>query len=280
MAKALLYRGMAYRQQQKPAQAISDITRRAVAEGRPVADRPHQRLAAAGGGLPGSRADGERRAAGPSGRRQRCDPGQGAPRADSQSNWGAATHHLRHGHGVCSRRRANRAGGWQHIRSAVCSAADRRRRSSQPKQEQAVQPKQEVAPFATTVKAAPEPKASRAQGFLHLELGERHRGAQRAGRADAARSRRPPSRPRGPRADSACRWPWCARRTRRWRWRQGQARLRRSAGRARARDRPGGGRQHGLVLPRPRRALRDPERGPGACARLKGSGLDCLVVTQ
>ena len=151
MAKALLYRGMAYRNQQKPAQAISDITGALwLKGGLSPTDRTsalQQRTAAyqeaglteSGEPLPKS------------------TPTQARERpAQTASTWGAATTTSSHGHGVCVAdesigRRLEHIRWWSVRRRIVVAAA------AQAGADARSPSRQRLAPFAATVKATPEP---------------------------------------------------------------------------------------------------------------------------
>ena len=274
MAKALLYRGMAYRQQQKPAQAISDIT---------------SALWLKGGLSPTDRTSAlQQRAAAyqEAGLTESGEPLAGAARAAASQ---ASTRRV----AVKPPARLTYVGDWDASQTSRLPARTERRLAVavEPIGQRLEQRRRSVRRRIVAIAAAPagagctaqagggavrdhrsgssrgssEPRASSTSSWASST--EVRSAPRRAATRD--RDRRPSRRP-GRTADSACRWPWCARRMRRGAWRQGQARLRRRAGLARARDRPGGGRQHGLILPRASRALRDPERGPGCLCKAEG----------
>ena len=269
MAKALLYRGMAYRNQQKPAQAISDITGALwLKGGLSPTDRTsalQQRAAAyheaglteSGEPLPKS-----------------SPPTQARERpAQTSSNWGAAT--TTSGTDTASASQTSQSGGGWNIFGGGLFGGGSSSSQQQPKQEQAAQPKQEVAPFATTVKTAPEPKASSTSSWASsTEV----RSAPVAQTREIETASIAPARPEG--------------------------KFRVQVAMVRSQD------EAMAVATKVKRdyagalAAREPEidqavvgnmgsfyrvrvgpfatqnEGQQACARLKGSGLDCLVVTQ
>jgi hypothetical protein len=252
MAKALLYRGMAYRQQQKPAQAISDISGALwLKGGLSPTDRTNalQQRAAAYQEA-GLTETGEPLAAGRSGAqaKERTSP---EPSSSTSSQWGS---------------------GWGNWFGGASSS------SSSSTQTQQAQPKQEVAPFATSVNAAPEAKASTTSSW---SSGTEVRSAPAETRAPAQTQRFETAAIARPEGRFSV-----------------QVAMVRSQEEARA------------LVARVKRdyagalASREPEidqavvgnmgtlyrikigpfatqnEGQAACARLKGSGLDCLVVTQ
>jgi cell division septation protein DedD len=142
MAKAMLYRGMAYRQQQKPAQAISDIT---------------GALWLKGGLSPTDRTNAQQQRAAAYQEAGLTENGEALPKsaakdrpAQTSSNWGAAAS-TSSTETASSSTSSQWGSGWGNWFGGGSSS------SSQTTQ---AQPKQEVAPFATSVKAATEPKAS------------------------------------------------------------------------------------------------------------------------
>jgi hypothetical protein len=142
MAKAMLYRGMAYRQQQKPAQAISDIT---------------GALWLKGGLSPTDRTNAQQQRAAAYQEAGLTENGEALPKstakerpAQTSSNWGAAASTSSTETASSSSTSSQWGSGWGNWFGGGSS-------SSQTTQ---ARPKQEVAPFATSVKAATEPKAS------------------------------------------------------------------------------------------------------------------------
>ena len=287
MAKALLYRGMAYRQQQKPAQAISDITGALwLKGGLSPTDRTNalQQRAAAyqEAGLTESGEPLARR--GPAAA-VRPKP-RSARRRRSQANRAAA--------GVTVRRRimgvADQAGAIREGGGTVVVAVEPigQRLGQLVRRSDHRSASQTAAGAAQagggTVRDLGECRI-RAQGVLELQLDERHRGAQRASRdASTGATQRietaaiTPARPEG-----------------RFRVQVAMVRSQDEARAVAAKVK----RDYAGAL-----ASREPEidqavvgnmgsfyrvrvgpfatqnEGQAACARLKGSGLDCLVVTQ
>ena len=150
MAKALLYRGMAYRNQQKPAQAISDIT---------------SALWLKGGLSPTDRTSALQQRAAAYQEAGLTESGEPLPKvsapkerpAQTSSSWGAAT--TTSGTDTASASQTSQSGGGWNIFGGGLFGGGSSSSQQQPKQEQAVPAKEEVTPFATTVKAAPEPRA-------------------------------------------------------------------------------------------------------------------------
>jgi hypothetical protein len=271
MAKALLYRGMAYRNQQKPAQAISDITGALwLKGGLSPTDRTsalQQRAAAyheaglteSGEPLP-----------------KNSPPTQARERpAQTSSSWGAAT--TTSGTDTASASQTSQSGGGWNIFGGGLFGGGSSSSQQQPKQEQAAQPKQEAAPFATTVKPAPEPRASSTSTSSWASSTE-VRSAPVAQTREIETASIAPARPEG--------------------------KFRVQVAMVRSQD------EAMAVATKVKRdyagalAAREPEidqavvgnmgsfyrvrvgpfatqnEGQQACAKLKGSGLDCLVVTQ
>jgi hypothetical protein len=130
MAKALLYRGMAYRQQQKQAQAISDIT---------------AAMWLKGGLSPTDRASAQQQRTAAYQEAGLTESGEPLPKreraAQTSSNSGAGD--------TATSQTGQSGGGWGNWFGGGSSSS------------QTVQSKPEAAPFATTVKAAPaEPRPS------------------------------------------------------------------------------------------------------------------------
>ena len=303
MAKALLYRGMAYRQQRKPAQAISDIT---------------GALWLKGGLSPTDRTNAEQQRAAAyqeAGLTEKGVPlapalpsGSGATQtkerpARPSSNWGASTTTTEPASQSQTSQSNSGWGNWFGGGSSSswgAATATTTEPASQTKQSQTsqsssgwgnwfgggssssqtaqVQPKQEVAPFATTVKSEPESKPSSMSSW---SSGTEVRSALAQARTQAEGLETAAITPARPDGRFSL-----------------QVAMVRSPDEAKAviakvkRDHPG-------VL-----ASREPEidktvvgnmgsfyrvrfgpfatqnEGQAACARLKSSGLDCLVVTQ
>ena len=272
MAKALLYRGIAYRQQKLPAQAIADLTSALWLKGGLSDGRPHRRPAAADVGLSGGRS--HRR------RRRRCRGCAECQRAPPRA-----------------RRRPTRTGARQTTQRRPA------RELRRPQQSERLEPRQSL---CETVRrqllAAPHRQHRRrtAAGAAddhgidrETRAPARLRRATRAARAPAPGPAIPRCRPRrrrlpqqraasaSPRAASASRSAWCARRARRRRWpakvqREHAAAL---AARETEIDQTVVGNMGSFYRVRvgPFATQSD---GQAACAKLKGSGLDCLVVTQ
>ena len=262
MAKALLYRGMAYRQQQKTAQAISDITGALwLKGGLSPTDRTNalqQRTAAYQEA--GLTEKGEPLAAGLTKERRAAATSTETPSSSQSSQWGS---------------------GWGNWFGGGSSSSQTTQ--AQPKQ-------QEVAPFATTVKATPEPKATsepkatpepKASSTSSWSSGTEVRSAPAQTQTPAQRMETAaitPARPEG-----------------RFNLQVAMVRSQNEAQAVVARIK----REYAAAL-----ASREPEidqtvvgnmgafyrvlvgpfatqnEGQAACARLKGSGLDCMVVTQ
>jgi hypothetical protein len=255
MARALLYRGMAYRQQQKPAQAISDISAALwVKGGLSPADRSsaqQQRTAAyQEAGLTES---GE-----PLPKRERAATGSTSTETASSSQSG---------------------GGWGNWFGGGGSSSS---------SSQTVQPKPETAPFAATVKAAPaEPRSSTSSWSSGTEV--RSAPAQtQAARTEETSALSPvreretatlaPTRPEG-----------------RFSVQLAMVRSQNEAATLAAKIK----RDYAAAFPSREPEIDQtvvgnmgtfyrvrvgpfatPNEGQQACAKLKGSGLDCMVVTE
>ena len=302
MAKALLYRGMAYRQQRKPAQAISDITSalwlkgglsptdRTSAEQQRAAAYQEAGLTEKGVPLAPALPSGS----GPTQTKERP--------ARPSSNWGAATTTSSTETPSASQSQTSQSssgwgnwfgGGssssWGAATTTTTEPASKSQTSqsssgwgnwfgggSSSSQTKQAQPEQEVAPFATTVRAAPEAKSTSS-----WTSGTEVRSAPTQERTQAERLETAAITSARPEGRFSL-----------------QVAMVRSPDEAKAviakvqRD-------HAGVL-----ASREPEidktvvgnmgsfyrvrfgpfatqnEGQAACARLKSSGLDCLVVTQ
>jgi cell division septation protein DedD len=264
MAKALLYRGMAYRQQQKPAQAISDITGALWLKGglSPTDRTNAQQQRSAAYQEAGLSEKGEPLAAGLTKERP----------AQSSSNWGTAASTET----ASSSQSSQWGSGWGNWFGGGSSSSQTAQ--VQPKQPQTaeVQPKQEVAPFATTVKATPEPKESSTSSW---SSGTEVRSAPAEARTQrmetaAISQARPEGRfsvqlamLRSPDEAKAL-----------------AAKVRREyatvfASREAEIDQTVVGNMGTLYRVRVG-PYATPSEGQAACAKLKGSGLDCMVVTQ
>jgi len=272
MAKALLYRGMAYRSQQKPAQAISDITGALwLKGGLSPTDRTsalQQRAAAyqeaglteSGEPLPKSSA-----------------PTQAKERpAQTSSTWGAAT--TTSSTDRASASQTSQSGGGWNIFGGGLFGGGSSSSQQEPKQEQAAPRNQEVTPFATTVKAAPEPRAASTSSWASSTEVRSAPVAQTRETREIETASIAPARPEG-----------------KFRVQVAMVRSQDEAMAVATKVK----RDYAGVL-----AAREPEidqtvvgnmgsfyrvrvgpfatqnEGQQACARLKGSGLDCLVVTQ
>lgn len=300
MAKALLYRGMAYRQQRKPAQAISDITGALWLKGglSPTDRTSAQQQRAAAYQEAGLTEKGEPLA-------PALPSGSGAAQtkerpARPSSNWGATTTNTE----PASKSQTNQSssgwgnwfgGGssssWGAATTTTTEPAPQSQTSqsssgwgnwfgggSSSSQTKQAQPKQEVAPFATTVRATPEAQSSSTSSW---SSGTEVRSAPTQERTRAERIETAAITSARPEGRFSL-----------------QVAMVRSPDEAKAviakvkRD-------HAGVF-----ASREPEidktvvgnmgsfyrvrfgpfatqsEGQAACARLKSSGLDCLVVTQ
>ncbi|MET0653421.1 MAG: SPOR domain-containing protein [Hyphomicrobiaceae bacterium] len=288
MAKALLYRGMAYRRQQKPAQAISDISgalwlkgglsptdrtsalqQRAAAYQEAGLTENGEPLAPARSG--GSGATQAKELSATSTASQSSQSGSSWGGLFGGGSWGSQTKQAQPEKDVApSASQSSQSGsGWGNWFGGGSSA------SSSTAQ---VQPKQEVAPFATTVKSEPEAKSSSISSW---SSGTEVRSAPAQARIPAGRIETAAITPARPEGRFSV-----------------QVAMVRSQDEARAlvakvkRDYAGA------------LASREPEidqavvgnmgtlyrvkfgpfatqnEGQAACARLKGSGLDCMVVTQ
>jgi hypothetical protein len=267
MARALLYRGMAYRQQQKPAQAISDISAALwVKGGLSPADRASaQQQRTAAYQEAGLTETGE-----PLSKKERASSGSTETASSSQSGgiWG------------------NWFGGGGSSSSSSSSSS------------QTVQPKPETAPFATTVKAAPaEPRPSTSSWSSGTEVRSaptQTQAAQREAMETAALSQTREATTR----EAATREAATIEPTRpegRFSVQVAMVRSQNEAATLAAKIK----RNYAAAFP-----SREPEidetvvgnmgtfyrvrvgpfatqnEGQQACAKLKGSGLDCMVVTE
>lgn len=298
IAKALLYRGMAYRQQRKPAQAISDITSalwlkgglsptdRTSAEQQRAAAYQEAGLTEKGVPLAPALPSGS----GPTQTKERP--------ARPSSNWGATTTNTEPASQSQTSQSSSGWGNWFGGGSSSSWGAATttttepapKSQTSQPSsgwgnwfgggssssQTKQAQPEQEVAPFATTVRAAPEAKSTSSWSSgteVRSALTQERTQPERVETAAITRAR-----PEG-----------------RFSLLVAMARSEDEAKAVAARVK----REHAAVL-----ASREPEidqatvgnmgslyrvrvgpfatesEGQAACARLKRSGLDCLVVTQ
>jgi len=278
MAKALLYRGMAYRQQQRPAQAISDISGALwLKGGLSPTDRTNalQQRAAAYQEA-GLTEKGEPLAAA---RPSTSSATQAKERpAATSSFWGTSTAGTET---ASSSQTSQSSSGWGNWFGGGGS-------SSQSTQ---VQPKQEVAPFATSVKAAPEAKSSSTSSWSSgTEVRSAPAQTQTETQSQIQAQR---TETRAQRMETAA--ITSARPEGRFSVQVAMARSQDEAMAIAAKIKRG----YAAAL-----ASREPEidetvvgnmgtfyrvrvgpfatqnEGQAACARLKGSGLDCLVVTQ
>ena len=268
MAKALLYRGMAYRNQQKPAQAISDITGALWLKGglSPTDRTSALQQRAAAYHEAGLTESGE-----PLPKSSPPTPAKERP-AQTSSNWGAATTTSSTDTASASQT-SQSGGGWNMFGDLFGGGSSSPQQ--QPKREQAAQPKQDVTPFATTVKATPEPRASSTSSWASsTEV----RSAPVTQTREIETASIAPARPEG-----------------KFRVQVAMVRSQDEAMAVATKVK----RDYAAAL-----AAREPEidqavvgnmgsfyrvrvgpfatqnEGQQACARLKGSGLDCLVVTQ
>jgi hypothetical protein len=268
MAKALLYRGMAYRSQQKPAQAISDIT---------------GALWLKGGLSPTDRTSALQQRASAYHEAGLTESGEPLPKsaptpakerpAQTSSTWGAAT--TTSSTDTASASPTSQSGGGWNIFGGGLFGGGSSSSQQEPKQEQAAPRNQEVTPFATTVKAAPEPRAASTSSWASsTEV----RSAPVTQTREIETASIAPARPEG-----------------KFRVQVAMVRSQDEAMAVATKVK----RDYAGVL-----AAREPEidqavvgnmgsfyrvrvgpfatqnEGQQACARLKGSGLDCLVVTQ
>ena len=260
MAKALLYRGIAYRQQKKPAQAIADLTSALWLKGglgeTDRDDALKQRTSAYQEA--GLAETGEPIAAGRAGR----------TRAPTRTASASRGRDFAASHGRC---RANAIERRMELRLPAGSAARRRRR--QP-------PAPPPAPSTTaSIDAAPQARvrAAAPAGPNPADGRAAPRCAGGPERAAAAVRRRRPS----PKAASASRSAWCAPRPRRSPW---PTKVQRDHAAALATREPeidetvvGNMGSFYRVRIGP---FASAQEGQAACAKLKGTGIDCLVVTQ
>jgi hypothetical protein len=254
MAKALLYRGMAYRQQQKQAQAISDIT---------------AAMWLKGGLSPTDRASAQQQRTAAYQEAGLTESGEPLPKreraAQTSSNSGAAD--------TATSQIGQSGGGWGNWFGGGSSSS------------QTVQPKPEAAPFATTVKAAPaEPRSSTSSWSSGTEVRSAPTQSQAMETAALSPTREretatlAPTRPEG-----------------RFSVQLAMVRSQNEAATLAAKVK----RDYAAAFP-----SREPEidqtvvgnmgafyrvrvgpfatqnEGQQACAKLKGSGLDCMVVTE
>ena len=262
MAKALLYRGIAYRQQKKPAQAIADLTSALWLKGGLRRGRSQRRPEAAVVRLSGSGTDRERRA-------------DRARRAERRA---------RDAHGL-------------RVRRAIAPPPEAAASRRQPIERRLGQPVRRL--VRRLVVAARQPAAARSAGAGDHRI---DRGTPQPAPASPRRRRRPspahgratprcaaapqprcgePSPRPSPKAGSASRSGWCARRPRRRRSRPRSSASTRAALATREPeiDEAVVGNMGSFYRVRVG-PFASAQEGQAACAKLKGTGIDCLVVAQ
>jgi cell division septation protein DedD len=257
MARALLYRGMAYRQQQKPAQAISDIS---------------AALWVKGGLSPADRASAQQQRTAAYHEAGLTETGEALPRKERASTGSTGTE---------TAGSSESGGFWGNWFGGGGSSSS---------SSQTVQPKPDTAPFATTVKAAPaEPRPSTSSWSSGTEVRSAPAQTQAARTEAVETSALSPVRER----ETATLAP--TRPEGRFSVQLAMVRSQNEATTLAAKIR----RDYAAAFP-----SREPEidqtvvgnmgsfyrvrvgpfatqnEGQQACAKLKGSGLDCMVVTE